>query len=64
MDKKALILKQKTDEDIWVKIRNLAWKYDKELFDNLDKNTFDIVFMQTRRNGNKVLEYKKWERKG
>jgi hypothetical protein len=40
---KVLIIKQVQNEDVWKKIRNLAWFSDKKLFAEVERLTYDII---------------------
>jgi len=38
----AIIISREKDLDLWIKLRNLAWTYDKKIFDEINKHTFLI----------------------
>lgn len=43
MVEKVLIIRQVQDIETWAKIRNLAWFCNKELFDKIERLTYDLL---------------------
>lgn len=58
MNQKILILKQKDDQGIWVRLRNLVYFEDRELFDDIEKHTYELL-SESKRNKENTATFKK-----